>query len=626
MPFQEQPFLTRGDPLGHSAGNIRDHRHVEKRFLMRGAPLLAVLAAWLLAVFVLVGVGGEFPLSDDWAYGHVVRTLCNGGGLDLLPWTGASLVAQAGYGAVACGWFGFSYEMLRLTTVAMSVVGIAATWMLLREAGANPRTSAAGAAVVAFSPPWFNLTFTFMTDVPFASLITLAAALYARGFRRGSRGLLLTAGIVAANAFLIRQHGVFAPMAAALVALLSAPLAQMRAHEHAPYRVGADDDAFSRFVDAASACAVPFLVIAVYTAWVASGRGVPLAMQIKVNEAATTPFLEIGNAAFRGIVTTGFLLMPWALALRPDGAIERRFFVALVAALGGAAVFLFVREGALMFYLPNVLYDFGLGAITLRDAFFLALPSLPRLGPAFTVPLTIASLVSAAMLGVALLSRVIPMLRSPVTAFCLGALGLTALGTLGQSAYYFDRYLLPVLPLAMAGVVAVSPAVRIGAGYGVAIVALALYSVAGTHDYMEWNRVRWQMLTALEARGVTAERIDGGMEYNAERLAARLRTSPSDAQARRGQAATVKSWWWVIDDEWVVAFGPLDGYEVADSRSYSRWLGMDEGRVLLLHRAGGSAEKAAGSGALSSAAASSSSAGPSGITDGAAGKTGRTDG
>jgi hypothetical protein len=574
--------LPRATPLAHN-GPMR------RRDLL---PLAGVLALWLAAV-ALVGVGGEFPLSDDWAYAHAVRALCEGRGLDLLPWTGASLLAQAAYGAVTCRLVGFSYESLRWTTLAWSAVGIVSTWALLREAGAASRVAAAGAATVAFTPVWFNLSFTFMTDVPFAASATLAAALYARGLRLVSRRTLLVASAFAAFSFLIRQHGVFPAIAAASAALLAAP-ASVRSVD----ATGSSERVRTpraRFGDAVAASALPLLAAALYVAWVASGVGVPLALHNKVHEAATTSYLRIGNAAFRGIVTVGVMLVPWAVLTRStrEDPREGRRVALCGAVLGIAALFLFVREGATMFYLPNVLYDFGLGAVTLRDAFFLALPSLPSGGLMLRIPLTALAVFASAVLLVRL-SAGVSRLREPVPAFCLLALALLGMGALAQSAYFLDRYLLAMLPLTEAGIVALSRELRLGAGFAVALAVSALYAIGGTHDYMAWNRARWSLLADLEARGVAAERIDGGVEYNAERLAARLGSAPTDAEAKRGQSQGVKSWWWVVDDEWILAFGPLEGYAIADSARFARWLPPGEGRVLELHRESSAAQRPAG--------------------------------
>jgi 4-amino-4-deoxy-L-arabinose transferase-like glycosyltransferase len=563
---------------------------------LRGAAFLVVLALWLSAL-AAVGIRGEFPLSDDWAYAHVVRSLVEGRGFDFLPWTGASLVFQALYGAAVSKLAGFSYETLRLTTLVVSAAGIASTYGLLREMGAESPAAAAGAATVALSPLWFNLSLTFMTDVPFAAVATISAWLYARAFRRDSRTGLLAAGVVAAAAFLIRQHGVWIAGAAALAAIAVRPRS--------------NDGIRSRMLDVAAALVMPIAAVAAYSLWVLTSAVVPLALHNKIDEAAGVSALTIANAAFRGVATVGFLLLPWAAALgagrgrqQRDIASTRqwRVFASAFVVLLAVAVFLYVREGATMFYLSNMLGDFWIGPMTTRDVQFLAHRPVPDAGLLFHVGLTVVSLASAAALiaGTAAPLGTAPPLGTAAPAkdapalqredhrrgvvFCVLALVLSALGSLAQAHYFFDRYLIVLMPLAMATTVALSPPLRIGPAFASTLAILSIYAIAGTHDYMEWNRARWGLLAGLESRGITARSIDGGVEYNGERLAAELRTSPTDVEARRGQPESRKSWWWVVDDEWIVALSPLDGYREEDFRTFTRWLPPGEGRVLVLRR------------------------------------------
>lgn len=539
--------------------------------------LLAVVALWITAVCA-VGIGGEFPLSDDWAYAHVVRSLVAGRGFDLLPWTGASLVFQAAYGAVVTAVAGFSYETLRLSTLAVSLAGILATFGLVREAGGSARVAATGAAAVAFSPLWFNLSFTFMTDVPFAALATVSAWLYARALARGSRSSLAVAGAVCAAAFLVRQHAVWIALAAAIAAML--PLrAQDSPSPAAPLR--------ERLVDAAAALSAPLAVAIVYAAWALTSPVAPLALHNKIGEAAGVSMLAIGNAAFRGLATLGFFVLPWTAI--PAAPRARTLLATLLVLLSAAALFLYLREGATMFYLSNMLGFSWIGPWTTRDVQFLGHAAASNPGLAARALLTFASLVSAASLVARL---AVPEPGAPVSdpdrrrpaMFCVLALAISAVGSLTQSHYFFDRYLIVLVPLAVAALAGFAPPRAGGVTLG-ALAALALYAVAGTHDYMEWNRARWNLLEGLEARGVSARSIDGGMEYNGERLAAELGTSPSDAEARRGQPESRRSWWWVVDDRWVISKGPLDGYREADARTFARWLPPGDGRVLLLERA-----------------------------------------
>ncbi|HYC56557.1 MAG TPA: glycosyltransferase family 39 protein [Candidatus Binatia bacterium] len=523
---------------------------------------ISVLGAWCVAV-LLIGPAGEFPLSDDWAYAHVVRSLCHENQLDLLPWTGASLVFQAGYGALACRIVGFSYEVLRATTLVLGGGGILLFWCLLGQLGISRSAATASAALLGFCPVYLNLSFTFMTDVPFAVATLAAACLYVRGLQRPSTASLFWAGAMTAAALLIRQHGIFLAAAASLACFAD------RGH---PFR--------ERLLRSAAAMAAPAFTMVAYLAWVAMGD-VPSAVHNKVHEATTTPILEIGNAAFRSVATIGLFLSPLAAGLLPQRRHQRRIAMCAAAVLGALAAFLYVREGDLMFYLPNVVYDLGVGSVTLRDAFFLALERLPRAGLPLQIPLTLVSLASAAVL-VARWFDAAPLLSRPDAIFIWLAAMLLWLGSLIQSAYYFDRYLVPIVPLAIAAAALTGHSLRPRAVTWTMTGALALFSVSGTHDWMEWNRARWSLLHRLEERGATAEQIDGGFEYNAERLAARLGTAPSDAQARPGQAASVKSWWWVVDDRWIIAFGPLDGYRAVDERSFTRWLPPGTGRVFTL--------------------------------------------
>ncbi len=163
------------------------------------------------------------------------------------------------------------------------------------------------------------------------------------------------------------------------------------------------------------------------------------------------------------------------------------------------------------------------------------------------------------------------------------ASGLLFLGSLLHTRYYFDRYLLAVVPFAIAAVTVSARAAV--ARSSVALAALlAWYAVAGTHDYLAWNRARYAGLAELEAAGIPPQAIDGGMEFNAWRLAPELGTWPNDAAVRPGQAPTVKSWWWVIDDRFIASFRPLPGYDVRRSIPYPRWLVPGTGRVVILER------------------------------------------
>ncbi len=528
----------------------------------------AITATVVAVVVGTVGIHGDFPLSDDWAYAHVVRALCVDGEVDLLPWTGASLIAQAAWGAVACWLFGFDFSVLRWTTVVLSAAGILATWWLARRAGAGRAAAALAAAAVGFNPVWLNLSFTFMTDVPFAALAAVATAAFVAS-DAGRRPLRLAAAVcLCAVAALVRQHGVFVGAAAAIWLLADAG----KAPGLPPRRV----------VRAALSATVPTAALALWYGWLWTHDAMPQAATNKAVEIFAVGPLRWADAGLRAAATLGLFMLPLTLA---DAQLGRRLrrpeSVGAALLLIAGATIAWMRDGSMMFYLPNVLHDFSLGATTLRDSLALGLGQPPTLGVAFTAPVTLVSLVGAAALVGHLRERLDA--TNQVDALCTLAAAALLAGSMLQARYYFDRYLLAALPL-VAVVLARDLGTRIQPAGLVAGVVLAAGAVAGTHDYMEWNRLRWQMLEELETRGVSASSIDGGMEYNAWRLAAEAGDWPSDDDVRQGAAPDRPSWWWVDDDEWIIGFRPLAGYEVIASRHWRRWLGPGQGTLFLLRR------------------------------------------
>jgi dolichyl-phosphate-mannose-protein mannosyltransferase len=532
------------------------------------AAAIALLAAGAAVVVAVVGFRGDFPLSDDWSYAYSARTLCTEGTLRFLPWTGASLVLQAGYGALLCRLFGFSFEILRLSSLALAASGVIGFHLLLGRAGVRGGARTLATAVFALDPLYVNLAFTFMTDVPCTAVAVWSGYCYVRGLDERRRSWLIAGSCVAAAALLIRQHGIFVAAAATLATLL------------------ASDRAWRARLGDAIAAAVPAaFVFVAFHVWLFALHGAPGGMETKLSEASRPSLGGIVNCAFRGLETLGFLLAPLALAARRD-LVHRygRAIAALSAVLATLATLLFLRQGATMFYLTNVMYDLGLGASSLRDTLFLALRQPVQPGPTLGISLTV---LATAMAGV-LLGAIIgawPRRREPVPAFLALAATLLFLGTLLHTRYYFDRYLLIVVPFLIAAV-CVSAHVQPSRAAVALAVVLAWYAVAGTHDYLAWNRARYAGLDALTAAGISPRAIDGGMEFNAWHLAAELGTWPSDAQVRPGQAATVKSWWWVIDDRFVASFRELPGYHVQRALPFARWLVPGAGRVVMLERDG----------------------------------------
>ena len=147
--------------------------------------------------------------------------------------------------------------------------------------------------------------------------------------------------------------------------------------------------------------------------------------------------------------------------------------------------------------------------------------------------------------------------------------------------FFLDRYMLFVLlcALLLAGFLAAdasssAPVKRGGVLLALVLVVLqAAWSVVMTRDYLEWNRTRWVATSALLADGIPRTSIDGGYEFNGW-----LGYDPA-YQRKQG-----KSPWWVVDDDYMIASGPLPGFSVYRTYPVPRLLTGGHTRVLVLRR------------------------------------------
>src|SRR5262249_39166923 len=128
---------------------------------------VALVAVWVAAA-AITGPIGDFPLDDDWAMGRSVRNLLTTGEMAAF-WVQASMIVHVATGALASLPAGFSFTALRLSTLVVAAAGIVGVYRLVRDAGVRAVPAAVAAAVVAANPIYFNLSFTFMTDVPFVA-------------------------------------------------------------------------------------------------------------------------------------------------------------------------------------------------------------------------------------------------------------------------------------------------------------------------------------------------------------------------------------------------------------------------------------------------------------------------
>jgi hypothetical protein len=145
------------------------------RLLLSPLTSPGLLALAMLALLSVLSPQGEFPINDDWVHARVVQVLLERGRLESfgLDWPVARLPGLLG--ALFAEVFGFSHTVLRASTLALAAAGVLACYALLRDL-LGPARALLGALVLLINPLFVNLSYSFMTDVPFLSLALCALA------------------------------------------------------------------------------------------------------------------------------------------------------------------------------------------------------------------------------------------------------------------------------------------------------------------------------------------------------------------------------------------------------------------------------------------------------------------
>jgi hypothetical protein len=220
--------------------------------------------------------------------------------------------------------------------------------------------------------------------------------------------------------------------------------------------------------------------------------------------------------------------------------------------------------------LPNVLYDIGLGPVMVQ----FGQHTLPAAGPIFWRLVKFMSFIAAALVLQVLIRAVLLLVRArgkhQELLLILLATGVIYFLPLPFIPTVYDRYYLPLVPLAIVILFMICSEGRAIPRRWTALAVLCLmtygaFSIAGTHDYLAWNRPRWQALRTLTvARHISPERIDGGFEFYSFYKLPRDKTP--------------------YGDDFLISLSPVAGYVETDRYSFRRWLPPGDGTILVLRK------------------------------------------
>lgn len=518
---------------------------IAKKFAYSSIDLLSLLVLtilWIVSIYI-VNPSGNFPLNDDWAYARGIKTLVQDGQMVLDNWPAMTLIAQIGMGTIYCKLFGFSFEVLRWSTLVNSLLCCGLFYFILRKI-TTLRLTLFTSLVLFFNPIFFSLSFTFMTEVHFILALMGIFLFFSNYIETSKYSYLILATMFSVIATLIRQPGLLAPFAFALILFVNVKSNRTRIVVLLPFLIS-------------------LISLQIYYYWQALEfphvDRVGGLMDL-IGSLSSQELESLSDRITNFILIPGLFLSPLILLLLPSINWEfiknKKSGVSLILIF--VALLLFNLDS---FPSGNVFYNLGLGPKLIKGVTWNHSNMDPSLSQHAWNSLDYIALFSVFGGALMILKNnklsgsifkvpidTITQIKWSVALFCLFYFIVAVL--LPSS---FDRYALPLIPCLA---ILILPRKRINISNvsntvaTIALIIFALFSIAATHDYLSWNRARNEAFTYLnQVENIPPQFIDAGFEINGW-----LQAGPD------GSSDSNKSWWFVTEDDFAITFDNQPGY------------------------------------------------------------------
>ena len=526
---------------------------------------LGILSFLWIVSFLLIKPFGNFPLADDWAYSKTVEIFVKSHQLKILDWYAMTFITQMLWGALFCTVFGFSFFVLRLSTIVIGIIGIVYFYLLLKKL-ANSHIALLTSLVLAFNPLYFCLSYSFMTDVPFFSLTIISLYYYIEAIKTEKIRWIFIAGIFSLLATMLKQMGIILPFAVIIAFLFRSKIS----HKLIIY------SGLSFIVCFLSLFVIQKIYAATGNLSSRFGGFDVVVSTLKSSNILTLIFSREAQV----LMVCGFLLFPLLFVILPKNNMRLSdIIVALILLLP----VLFYWNGL---FPGNYINNFHIGPLTFKDSFGSFLIERQMIKDRPFELMKIVGLFSSFFI----LLQVIRVAKESFTvkgggfetqikilalAFLVGYFGFYI-----TSPIVFDRYSLPFL-IFIPIIIFPSGKNSFSKWFSYASVGsigiMLVFSFITTHDYFAINNGRWDGVSYLfNEKKATIKEIDGGFEVNGW-YNYNFNTKINDSKPG-------KTWWWVDDDNYIIALSHLPGYDVDTVFKFQNWVRNSVNKVYVLQR------------------------------------------
>jgi len=527
----------------------------------------SLLLIWVI-ISLSIGFYGEFPLNDDWCYSHPVKTLLEENSYEMVWGVTSTLILQVFWGYLFCWVDGeFSFTALRLSTLVAAYIGGVGLFQIIKQLTKLKEVAFWMTIFLIFSPLYFAMSFSFMTDVPFFTLAIWSIYFFLNYLKHDEQKNLTGAIILAILSFFVRQPGAILMLAYGIILLYKRGFVKKSMLEMGILGIAI----FSCFYSL-DVWIKPYLEIE------DSYLPVTDLYLTKLTETPLNFITDLLRRALKSFIYLGLFLAPaWTFMDRKRLALLKKpIWILIVLVANIALLFLLHQSGKIFPFGGNIISNLAIGPQFLSDVFTYGENNVYQLAPWIMYLITLISSCSISFLLIFLWQN-IPSLDKEKHIFFLFLLvfNVLYLGAMSINGY-FDRYLL--IPIA-SGLIILSPFVprkKIVAyrfWHFLPLIILAVFAMMGTKDYLNWNDAKTEAKDYLLEEAIPMSKIDAGFEWNGWLN-----------YQKAYQSVEGKSFWWVEDPEYVLTFGPLKGYEAIKQYPYFRNLEWEQRFIYIMKR------------------------------------------
>ncbi len=467
------------------------------------AAAAAVVIGWYVFALAILHPLTDAPVVDSWLYGSAVRRFLRTGEIRFAGFTQAMPIAQVLYGVAWSHAFGANSVSLEISVVTLAVLCGVMFHALAIECGASRWQAMAATGLLICNPCFTFLSFSFMTEIPFLTMLVAAHLAFARAGGPREDLWLWIAAAIAVIAFMIR------PFAAMAIAGCAGAMLLYGAGRPPTLRLDR-----ARWLRMYAPFGVALAVCTGLWVWMTVLGPKPWALQLDEHHFAYIFRVPLANYLRAGVLGPllylGMVLSPLALLQLTTPRWRR-------VAIGGAGIF---AAALILMWMDNRL------PVTPECSCFGGWRNVLILrgnsnrfswdGDWQYAFLTLASFGAAGL--IAAFATIFRTLSRAAAAIVIAAIVYWA-ATI-PLWFYNDRYYLVMVP-AGAIVLALAPLPRSrmvkAAGFAMTL-AMGLMSLGGTYAYQRGMAVVLATRNELEREGVSRSAIDAGYALNGEDL------------------------------------------------------------------------------------------------------------